>query len=319
MKYLMWRKDRLTNLVELWYKELGKQYPMREKLFQQNSFDDLNVFFPGSFFVLGKEGQVVGFIVSKIWQEKREDVVLGKGIGWIQAILVDAEYRNLGIGSILLQKAEAALKENGIQKIVLGRDPWHYFPGIPEEYIQVEEWFVKRGYSYSKSVHDLYRNNHEDDKEEKLPQCDDVTFRLLGADDEDTFITFMHRCFPGRWEYETIHYFQRQGTGREFVVLEKGGQIIGFCRLNDSKSPLIAQNTYWSPLFSTELGGIGPLGIDREYRKHGYGLAIVQAAIYFLHQRGIKNIVIDWTELIDFYAKLGFNVWKSYSQYEKDL
>jgi hypothetical protein len=26
----MWRKDRLTGLVELWNKELGKQYPMRE-------------------------------------------------------------------------------------------------------------------------------------------------------------------------------------------------------------------------------------------------------------------------------------------------
>jgi hypothetical protein len=32
MKYLMWNKDRLAETVALWNKNLGKQYPMREKL-----------------------------------------------------------------------------------------------------------------------------------------------------------------------------------------------------------------------------------------------------------------------------------------------
>lgn len=292
---------------------------MREKLFRQNSFEDQNVFFPGSFIVLDNEGQMIAFIVSKIWQENLDSVALGEGVGWIQAILVDSEYRNHGIGSTLLQKAEAAFKEKGVQKVLLGRDPWHYFSGIPEEFNQVKEWFVKRGYSYSKTVYDLHRNDYEPNKEESLPHFEGVTFRLLSLEEADKFVSFLHHSFPGRWEYEAIHYFWCGGTGREFVVLEKEGQIIGFCRLNDSKSAQIAQNVYWAPLFSTELGGIGPLGIDRRFRKHGYGLAIVQAAIYFLHQRGVQNIVIDWTELVDFYAKLGFNVWKSYGQYEKQL
>ena len=71
----------------------------------------------------------------------------------------------------------------------------------------------------------------------------------------------------------------------------------------------IAQNVYWAPLFEEELGGIGPLGIAPEERGKGYGLAIVQAGMYFLSQRGIKNIVIDWTNLVDFYGKLGISLW----------
>jgi GNAT superfamily N-acetyltransferase len=268
---------------------------------------------------LDKEDQVVGFIVTKTWQENREDVVLGEGVAWLQTILVDARYRSQGIGNTLLQKAEDALKENGVQQVLLGRDPWHYFSGIPEEYSHVKEWFNKRGYSYSKTVYDLYGTMDRQHRTDLLPQLEGVMFRILNKADADRFITYLHQSFPGRWEYEAIHYFQCGGTGREFLVLEKEDQIIGFCRLNDSKSPLIAQNVYWAPLFSAQLGGIGPLGIDRKYRKHGYGLAIVQAAIYLLHQRGIQNIVIDWTELVDFYRKLGFDVWKSNDQYGKQL
>ncbi|MFK4997057.1 GNAT family N-acetyltransferase [Bacillus sp. N9] len=77
--------------------------------------------------------------------------------------------------------------------------------------------------------------------------------------------------------------------------MKKNNQIIGFCRINDNASPFIAQNIYWAPLFQHDLGGIGPLGIDSNERNNGYGLAIVQAALYYLQERKIKTIVIDWT------------------------
>jgi GNAT superfamily N-acetyltransferase len=320
MKFVTLNQDKSHEMVKLWNDELGNHYPMREELFQQNSFDDHNVWFPASFIAMDEEkNKIIGFVISKIWQETLEGVSLGEGVGWIQSMLVDSSCRNHGVGSTLLQKAEGAFKKKGVQKVLLGRDPGHYFPGIPQEYPEVQEWFTNRGYSYSKTVYDLISNPNKLHEEEWLPQFEDVTFRLLDQDEGDKFIHFLHLSFPGRWEYEAIHYFQRGGTGREFVVLEKGDRFVGFCRLNDSKSPLIAQNVYWAPLFNSELGGIGPLGIDRKFRKRGYGLAIVQAAIYFLQQRGIKDIVIDWTELVDFYAKLGFDVWKSYGQYEKQL
>jgi len=146
-----------------------------------------------------------------------------------------------------------------------------------------------------------------------------MTFALLKEEEKTDFLTFLNRCFPGRWEYEAIKYFEKGGQGREFVVLKDKDRMIGFCRINDQHSPFIAQNVYWQPLFSEPIGGIGPLGIDENERGHGYGLAIVKAAINTLRERDIQTMIIDWTSLIDFYKKLGFKPWKGYTTYFKQI
>ncbi|AAM23519.1 ribosomal protein S18 acetylase RimI-like enzyme [Caldanaerobacter subterraneus subsp. tengcongensis MB4] len=315
--YLPLARDKGEEIVRLWNKELGKEFPLRKELFYQNSLEDKNVLLEGSWIALEKE-KLVGFIISKIWKEDLECVKNKKDTGYIQVILVDSDYRNKGIGSELLRKAEEALKANGVKTVVLGQDPWHYFPGIPSEYIDTVEWFKKKGYVEFGEEYDLYcRLNGEG--QVTLPVFPEVEFKILDKWQKNSFLEFLNRCFPGRWEYEAIKYFEKGGEGREFVVAEKKGKIIGFCRINDSKSPFIAQNVYWAPLFEEELGGIGPLGIDPEERGKGYGLAIVQAGMYFLNQRGIRNIVIDWTNLVDFYGKLGCKVWKRYIKYEKQF
>ena len=46
-------------------------------------------------------------------------------------------------------------------------------------------------------------------------------FQFLKRKKKDDLISFLERCFPGRWVYETIKYFEMNGDGREFVVVEK--------------------------------------------------------------------------------------------------
>ena len=317
MKFVSWNKDYIDAVLKLWNQEIGDQFPLRKELLIQNSFIDENICYACSFIALDKNNSVIGFIISKIWQEALP-VPMNQEVGWIQALMVDSKHRNQGIGTKLLVKAETLLKQSGIKILHLGRDPWHYFPGVPDEYKDVRTWFEGRGYIFMGHEYDLI-GQYSDQIIEQLPNFPDVTFSILSENEKADFLEFLYRCFPGRWEYEAIHYFQKGGIGREFVVAKKEGKIIGFCRINDANSPFIAQNVYWSPLFDEELGGIGPLGIDQAERKNGYGLAIVKAAVIFLRQRNIKQIVIDWTGLVDFYQKLGYQPWKSYSQYKKDL
>lgn len=317
MQFIPLDIHRVGELVGMWNDELAEQFPMRETLFIQNSFQDKNVFLQGSLMALNEQDEIVGFIISKRWQETIP-VNIGAHIGWIQVLLVRSDYRKQGIGSTLLRMSESALKESGATEILLGRDPWHYFPGIPAEYVQCAKWFKQRGYESIGNDYDLIASYDETSTITK-PEINNVEVVMLSIDEKDAFLQFLHRVFPGRWEYEAIHYFEKGGTGREFVILKKGGEIIGFCRINDDKSPMIAQNVYWAPLFSETLGGIGPLGIDQKERGNGYGLAVVQAGIYFLRERNIKRIVIDWTGLIDFYKKLNYQVWKDYLKYRKKL
>lgn len=316
MNYISWNAERADELVNLWNKELGNEFPMRRELFLQNSFDDINLYKEGSLIAVDDKDKVIGFIAVKKWNDAI-DVGISKENGWIQIILVDRDYRNKGIGGKLLNHAESKLKESGMNQIWLGRDTWHYFPGIPMEYKNTAEWFENRGYSYTGEEVDLDCNYKENGEAAAIPEKAGVEVSLLTIEEKESFLSFLNRCFPGRWEYEAIQYFQKGGTGREFVVLKKNNEIIGFCRINDSKSPIIAQNVNWDPLYDDELGGIGPLGIDSSERKQGYGLFIVEAAVAILRQRNINSILIDWTGLIAFYEKLGFNVCKRYYSYHK--
>lgn len=317
MKYVPWSKGRILELVRLWNKEIGSEFPIREALFTQNSIEDENVFQSGSWIATTDDDRIIGFIVSKKVPAGAK-TQMNKEIGHIQVLLVDSDYRNSGIGSALLDKAENALRAVGCKTIFLGRDPGHYFPGIPVEFEATKRWFEKRGYEAQGIETDLVRVFRQDEIVSEV-NIEDIQVSLITRDEKDELISFLNRCFPGRWEYEAAHYFESGGTGREFIVFRKRNQIIGFCRINDVESPVIGPNVYWSPLFSGELGGIGPLGIDQAERKNGYGLAIVQAGITILRERKIDSIVIDWTGLVDFYQKLNFNIWKQYQQYSKKM
>ena len=47
-------------------------------------------------------------------------------------------------------------------------------------------------------------------------------------------------------------------------------------------------------------------------RGGGLGLGLVAAGVNYLYGLGVRDCGIDWTELIDFYGRLGFAVWKQY-------
>ncbi|WP_066315597.1 GNAT family N-acetyltransferase [Bacillus sp. FJAT-29814] len=317
MRLIQWDVQKISELVNLWNSEIGSAFPMTEELFTQNSVEDENILPEGSFIAVDQQGQAAGFIVSKRWREKLPIQIDGE-TGWIQALIVRSSARGQGIGSALLEKAEDALRNSDCKRVFLGRDPYHYFPGVPVEFQEAKQWFERRGYHPTGVESDLIRE-FSPDEETPMPELAGLQVTLIKEDEKEQLLAFLHRCFPGRWEYEAYHYFRRGGTGREFVVLKKAEEIIGFCRINDPDSPVIAQNVYWAPLFDEHLGGIGPLGIDRAQRKNGYGLSIVEAAVSFLRERKIERIVIDWTGLTEFYGRLGFNVWKQYEQYYKNL
>lgn len=318
LHYEAFERSYQRHVLELWNRELGDRFPMREALLVQNSFGDVNVCSSGSWVVRdGATGEVIGFVVAKAPKERDPYLVADRDTAWIQVLLVDKRYRQRGIGSELLRRAERALMAQGAKRILLGRDPWHYFPGVPAEDTELKRWVEARGYVSGGDVHDMHCLLGED---VDMPVLSEVAFRLLKSDEKDAFLEFMRRAFPGRWTYEAAQYFAHGGTGREFVIAIKKDRIIGFCRINDANSPFIAQNVYWAPLFEGEaLGGIGPLGIDSAERGYGYGLTMVQAGMAILHSRGIRHVIIDWTELVDFYGKLGCTVWKSYTTYQKGV
>src|SRR5690606_27090853 len=163
-------------------------------------FDKI-LFRNGQWITVDRENKVTGVIISKMWRERDLYVENGRGTGWIQVLVVDSKYRTSGVGTTLLRKAENAFKQKDISKIVLGKDPWHFFPGIPDEYGSVKKWFERRGYAYIHRVYDMYRH-YSVGEPCRLSRRRGVRFFLMGKSDKGKLLAFLNKCFPGRWEYE---------------------------------------------------------------------------------------------------------------------
>lgn len=305
----------VSDIVELWNKEIGEQFPIEVPLWNQNTTNEPNVMKEGSFAVI-EDGKLHGFIVAKRYMEEL-NTQMPTNIGWIQCMLVGKSSRNRGFGAELLKRTEQAFLGAGIDEIRLGRDPWHYFPGIPLADEMTITWFEKRGYAKGGVETDLIKDVRSGEFY-KLTNSSEH-YRLLSKDDIPSLLQFLERVFPGRWHYEALHYELLGGSGREFMGFFMDDELQGFCRMNDPHSPVIAQNVYWSALVSGEMGGIGPLGIDRAIRGSRYGIDLVKAAANELIGRGVTDIVIDWTQLIAFYEKLGFTPWKQYQSMSKTV
>ncbi|NKI22939.1 GNAT family N-acetyltransferase, partial [Paenibacillus dendritiformis] len=79
MNVIPMQAEWLVPMLDLWNRELGEHFPMREELLRQNTFEDVNVYAPGSWLAHDTDGTPLGFVVAKTWQEEERGMKLGEG------------------------------------------------------------------------------------------------------------------------------------------------------------------------------------------------------------------------------------------------
>lgn len=288
----------------MWNSEYGNIYPISQELFErnlQNAYDDATL-------VALSDGKAVGFIIGKIWQDEYK-IEAYDNVGWISLIFVHSDYRKRGIGSNLLKQVESEFELLNKSTINIGRDYSDFFPGLPMELKDSLEWFIHRGYDNQGITHDLVCKNKE-----KMPIINsNYVFRTATINDKNAIMEFLHNNWPGRWTKEILDYWNCGGTGRECVICLDGDKVCAFAKLGypNTNEQQISNSLTWRKHFNA-LGGIGPLGVDKEYRGRHLGYDIVASAKNILIDAGVSDIIIDWTSLMDFYHKFGFEEWKSY-------
>lgn len=300
--------DNLDILFELWNKEFGKIFPISKELFNRNIE---NIYHDASFVAL-EDNEIVGFILGKIWNNNYS-IDSYKDCGWISLIYVEPKHRKKGIGSLLIEKAINVFKKLNKKTIYIGRDVHNFFPGLPIDMIKDLPFYLKNGFEYSYQTHDLISKNNS-----LIPlknNQDLYTFRCATIDDKNNIINFINKNWPGRWTYEVIEYFEKGGNGNEyFICLDNNKNICAFAKVcyPTTNIDLISNSFTWYKRF-LKPGGVGPLGVDPAYRGNHLGYDIVAGAVNELLKANATEIIIDWTGLLEFYRKLGFEVWKSYS------
>jgi len=262
-------------------------------------------------------GEIVGWILSKTNDMGGPEIGRFAGRGGIGAWCVHPDHQGQGTGTTLLARAEEYLRAAGCVPSTLYY-PSHLTPGVPLECAAAIHILEERGYTITGKHTDLHCDLRGWAVPEKaaaaIAKNSTVELRPARAHEAEDVIDFVEREFPGPWTYNTRRHFALGGAASDIIIAVETGAVIGFCFTGNFKSKRLIPSTYWFPQLGEHFGGLGPIGIGKDQRKRGLGLAICAVAVQDLQSRHVTEMAIDWTGLIDFYGLLGFAVWKSYVQ-----
>jgi len=238
---------------------------------------------------------------------------------WIDAMAVHPGHQGLGLGTQLLTWAEGWLRDKQVDEARLGASLRPFVPGAPVE-VSSEAFFVKLGYENLGVAVDMACDLAHGLKVHPVARPPDVL--PLTSADVPAMHEFLQRAFPGRWHFEFEEFLREDGRLSDYLVAwanDSGAhRIEGFCQTTweDSMRPL--DRFYPQPL-PRPWGQLGSIGVSEACRGKGYAAALINAALERFRAAGIRGCIIDWTGLIDFYARFGFTVHRRYSMMRKLL
>ncbi len=268
------------------------------------------------------DGTPVGLAVTKLWRLEPTPG-MSHDMGHLSALAVHPDYRRQGLGGRLLRWAETRLKDQGAQCVLLGREIQPFFCGVPD-LTHALPFFTAHGYAVSGMVYDTMRDlagytPHPDAVATRARFGERLDLRPATAVDVPDVTGFMDLTFPGRWSFEIGHFLAQGGPPEDIALLRLDGEVQGFAHLHSPGTTHLAYGTNWRLALTPPAGGLGPIGVSRAVRGEGLGLALLDAGLQILAERGTRGCVIDWTTLVDFYGKVGFQPWLTYHQAARDL
>ncbi len=320
----------VPRILELWNRELSERFPLDERLLLQQ----LRLEKDESLCLAAMDGEGAGAPLSAVALFKRAsrpDPDLGGAVpalGHLSFLIVASSARRRGLGSELLRRGEHWLRERGVRELALGRDYYHFFPGLPLDGSLASKslaaFLEARGFEKGGEEHDLAADLGTlalPSLAAQAPRPSGYRCCYFDPTRHERAQAFFRRCFPGRWEIETEEAAQAGMRPEDLLLLEEeqSGDIVGFARLYDPASPLLGPGVYWRSLMGAAPGGLGPIGVDASRRGLGLGIGLLRAGLEELARRGVRTMVIDWTDLPAFYEKMGFRIVRTYCYYTKHL
>lgn len=294
----------LAHLVTLWKAACGPDLAFSERLAEHNTRPGTGMEQAGQ---IAFEGDAPAGVVlasaAAAWPTT----------GWIDILAVGPAFQRRGLGSDLLRRAEAWLREQGVAEVHLGGGLRHFTAGLPVN-LGAQPFFEKHGFRFVGRAWDVARILAEADLAAPAPPA----IRPAQPGDFPAFDEFLGREFPGRWRYE-VQEARRDGARlSDYQLLWEAGRVEGFCRL-------VFEDSYW-PLERVYMhrlprpwGQLGPIGVGQAVRGQGQGGALLRAGLRVLRARGVAGCVIDWTNLLGFYRKFGFEPYRQYMMMARDI
>lgn len=321
----------LSTIVSIWNAACGRDLSITPRFAAYNLQPATGAIQAGCTAV--DHGAIVGFVLCSALPG--DPASSPPELGWMDALAVLPEARGQGAGSQLVAWAEDWLREKGCTRMRLGGSLRPFVAGYPVE-LGKEEFFRRRGFKAragGEHVWDVARDlgeyevetfrwnvsNHRDvSNHRNVSTSPAPVIRPAQNGDEKALLEFFHREFPGRWRFEFAEFLHNGGRLSDWIILLTERGVDGFARLTfeDSLQPL---ERFHPQRLPRPWGQLGPIGVSKDRRGQGCGAALLDAGLQHLHGRGVRGCVIDWTELLEFYAKFGFTPYRQYAVFLKTL
>ncbi len=294
-----------ADTIRIWNTASHADYPINERFLSYNMIATTGEVIEGR--VAIQNGEAVGFALACAVMNDPSIT-----LGWVSAIAVKPSVQRQGIGSELLTWTEGWLNEKGCKRIRTGGNLRPFLPGLPYAMRENAVFFAKRGYQSSS------RQPFEYDIARSLKDYQPIYSKPAHADlapmqpgDEYVLLEFLHREYPGRWEFEAREFVRNGGRASDFLLLRVKGEVHGFCRLtlSDSERPI---ERFYPQRLPRPWGQFGPLGLSKAVRGQGLGGYLIDAAAVHMQSLGVDGCIIDWTSLVELYRKFGFRVYNQY-------
>lgn len=306
-------------LADLWTRACGDALAASPRLVRYNVQPASSGLSAGV--IAQRDGEAVGFVLVSLL--RNDPSVQPPTLGVLDALAVAPEAQRRGVGSALLAWAEGFLLGHGCRRIRVGAGLRPFVPGLPAE-LESAGFFVRHGYEGGDldggpqaGVWDLSADLSGYAPPASVREIAGQA-RPARPADEAALLAFLQREFAGRWRYEFQEHLRDGGRISDYMVLWTERGIDGCCILTfeDSARPIERFYPYALP---RPWGQLGSIGISADCRGRGYGAALLDAGLRRLHNNGVNGCIIDWTDLLDFYAKFGFSPSRRYLRLSKSF
>lgn len=259
------------------------------------------------------DGQPVGAILASAHPHAPSSMPCD--VGWIDAIAAESSHQRRGIGRGLLAWAEEWLAAQGAATIHSGGGLRPLTPGVPAS---ATSFFTACGYSLGREPSwDVARSLADYTPPASLREVS-ASASPAQPGQEDQLLGFLRREFPGRWTFEAEELLQEGGRISDFMLLWTETGVEGACRLTfeDSIWPMGRFYPYNLP---RPWGQLGSIGVSERVRGQGMGLFLLDAGLRRLRDNGVNGCIIDWTDLLTFYGKVGFTPYHMWTVFWKNI
>ncbi|GAA5811524.1 hypothetical protein MFLAVUS_004961 [Mucor flavus] len=266
------------------------------------------------FFVSNENKKVIGFAATQ--------TIKTSNSGQLALLMVDPEYQNKGVGTILNDYCLEMFRNNG-SSVMLGSSYPRFFCGVPNhDQIgqEAQVFFKHRGYTFQDNIvwdlmGDLAGYEIPTKVTERMNK-ENIWFGTIEEGEIEDLFKFQEKYFD--YWLSTYKHHAELGDYHDLIVAREGdkeGKIIASVILHTTEgSHENRTDLVWThpDLFGTESGGMACVGVASEERGRGIGIGIVAYANKILCERGVKKSYVDWVELVDFYSRTGYQTWRGY-------